>query len=1025
MSNPWDNDPVASAVAPWLKDAPVSSAPPGVPSNAPTGTAPPAPSVLGRIRDGIGAGLNLAADTVDSVTGMIGHGAGLLGGLAGALNVKLTGGVQPDDPRVLAVTGDNRPLASGGNGSGEAPVRQTALDEASQQGAQTAIGGVHGAVNLATQSGPARAGRAVVQSFQTPGARDIANDVEADPTTQAAMTEMGVRAGHGVTPPGAMADGAAAVRSAAGAAADVAGTAAKTAGVAVKAGVAKGAAKAITKALPAADPELVKVAQLADQFPHPMQIMPDRLLPEGAAKTIAQDVSEAPLTGGSAIEHANKEAFTKNVISLIDPDSTAARLTPKTLDAALDNSGKAIGAGYEQAGALPAAEVQAAMERQLAESTNNGAGDVPRLVQNRFKEILGKADAEGNIPADALRQWDSDVGRQARTLTDDEAAGHLSDLQSDVRNLVESKLTPEQAQAVKDARRRYAYGMIVAPEVAKTIDGLVQPGSLMNRVTSSRGGKAYMARDSGGPIGDLAKVGKLMDNTAKPDVGAAAAAHAVGKVVGAGTGLSTAVGKVYNKAAPGVTRMLAPKVEKPPVTPPAAPPELELAPPGATNPPAPVAPPGPLGDLTPDWETAPGAAPADTRGTPVDATGLHPALGEERQAVLPQGSGPGREIPAVPGRPGDAATPLGDLTPDWSTTGPPAAHPGVDATDLHPAVGDNVVTTGNRAPPAAGQPGSQIPAVPGRPDLPDTMVSGRPGETAATDAANAAMHESGAVAARAAQKAAEEGAAVQKAASEAAKPKPSPEESARLAEIDKAAAEAQSPIVRETLDKERARVMKDVAARDTLEKTKAAADELRATAKKITDPATKKAMLQRADKLDPPPPAPKSEPKAKTAEEPLPPISYADTPEWRASHGLGPEDAQRAVLTRQALDIDPKAVEAAAVQHNHNPRAFDRVVDGILKKGKTNADEIQPAAQGSEKPQANDGGGQSAVAAQSAEQQRGPDSHAATPADGQGNSAGGQAQSGLSVEDPHAEAARLAKFHLEHPRDGDGKFTEK
>jgi len=1019
MSNPWDNDPVASTAAPWLKDAPVAAAPPAPPA------APPAPpSITDKIRNGIGAGLNLASDTIDSMVGMAGHGAGLLGGLAGALGVKLSGGVQPDDPRVIAagsgpsVGADSRVIAAGGNGSGEAPVRRDAVDEAAQQGAQQAVGAVHQAAGLLTQTGPARAGRAVAQTFQTPGARDIANDVESDPTGQAAMAELGARGGH-VGPSGAMGAGAEAVTRAARATPEAealgrAATAAK--------GAAKNAVPAtIAKVLPAADPELVKVAQLADQFPHPMQVMPDRLLPEGVAKSVAQDVSEAPLTGGSAIEHANAQAFTKNVIDQLDEGSTADRLNSATLNAALDKQGAKIGAGYEQAGAIPVAEVQAAMEKQLAHSTANGAGDVPRLVQNRFSEILGKADADGNIPPQALREWDSDVGKQARTATDDDTASHLSDLQSDVRDLVESKLTPEQAQVVKDARRRYAYGMVLEPSVGAAgrgssvvgLNGLVEPGKLINPMTSSRAGRSFMARGRAGPMGDLARVGQLLDNVAKPDVGAKAAAHAIAKVAGAGTGLSTVAGKVYNKAAPRVTRMLVPKTEKPVVAPPATPPELELAPPGALpSAAAPVAP-GPLGDLTPDWETAPGATPPNTRGAPVDATDLHPALGDERQAVLPQGSGPGREIPAVPGQPGDAAAPLGDLTPDWSL-GPGAPAPaGLDAAGLHPAVGDSAVTTGNRAPPSAGAPGSQIPAVPGRPDLPDAMVSGRPGETAASDAANAAMHEPGAVAARAAQSGAEKAAAEGAAAQKAAAPKPSAQEQARLDEIDKTLAGTQSDIVRETLEKERARVMKDVAARDTLEKTKAAADELRAAAQSITDPATQKAMLAKADKLDPP------KPKAKPAEDPLPSIEYADTPEWRKAHGLGPEDAQRAILTRQAFDVDPEAVDAAAVQHANSPRAFDRAVDKILEKHRAN--EAKPAAQGS----------QGSATDQAPQVDRaqphavGAESGAGGAGRGAGQSVGESASDGPQLEDPHAEAARLAKFHLDHPRASDGTFTEK
>jgi hypothetical protein len=96
-------------------------------------------------------------------------------------------------------------------------------------------------------------------------------------------------------------------------------------------------------------------------------------------------------------------------------------------------------------------------------------------------------------------------------------------------------------------------------------------------------------------------------------------------------------------------------------------------------------------------------------------------------------------------KPAPKENPLGDLTPDW-TTEPGAAHPGnpggIDGAGLWPAVGDPAVTTGRD------RSGLQIPSVPGRPGLADTMLVGRPGEVAATDPQNAAMLDPGAAEAR-------------------------------------------------------------------------------------------------------------------------------------------------------------------------------------------------------------------------------------------------------------------------------------
>lgn len=943
MSNPWDNDPVATAAAPWLKDAQVAPSPAAPPAGVPmraTAAAPP-PSVGDRVRNGLSAGLNMAADTIDSVGGLVGQGVGLLGGLAGALGVQLRGGVQPDDPRVLAAgTGavngaDARPLAAGGRGTGETPVPQDAIDEAGQQGAQGVVGALH--------SGPST-------NISGPG-RDIANSVEAPGGLLAHIDPQIAMTMH--APAGAMADGTSAVGSAARAAAvPMTRAAGKVAGMVGDA--AGGAAKAVAKAIVQPDPELVKVAQLNDSLEHPLPITSDKLTLDSAGNSNPAQV------------RAGDEAVTKNLIGMINPDETAARLTPKVLDAALDRSGGIIGDIAERT-PIPAGQMDSALQPLVKTAIDEGAGDVPRIIPNLAKSLMDTADEDGSIPGTAFRKWDSNVGAKIRTTTDGGLRDELMQLQKSARDTMASNITdPADVDALKAARKQYAYGMIVAPDVASTVTGLYPADQLMNRVTANARGKRLMATDAGGDIGDLAKVAELYTRKAPgsavnpPTTVQSILTNSAAKAVNMVPGVKSATQAVSNKAGQGVARMLVPKTEPAPVTPPVTPPELELAPPGAVNPPVAPPPAGPLGDLTPDWETAPGAAAPSARGAPVDAT------------------------------------------------------------DLHPALGDNVVTTGNPAPPSAGGPGSQIPAVPGRPDLPDAMISGRPGETAATDAANAAMTEPGAVAARAAQSAADEGAAAQKAAEAAAAPKPNAAEQTRLDEIDKTIAGTQSTIVRETLEKERARVMKDVAARDTVDKTKAAADELRTTAAAIADPTTQKAMLARADKLDPPPkPA-----LAKPNEEPLPSIEYADTPEWRKAHGLGPEDAQRAILTRKAYDLDADAVDAAAVQHASSPRAFDRVVDQILEKH--HANEATPAADGGQGPQADQAPSQKPAASGDIGEK--PTAGTAEGA-GSGRAAGAAGPGGQphvpDVSDHAAEAARQAKFHLDHPRDVDGKFIEK
>ena len=875
--------PPAAAPAPAWASAPVVSPPVVSP--------PVGGGVVDKVVGGVQAALHVAADTIDSIGGYFGTIGGGIGGLAGALGVGLSGGVQPDDPRVLAVTGDRRPRTR--PQAGDAPQVIDAIDEAAREGGQTAVRALHSGPSIQLNN---ETGRGFADTIES-GMQALAQAYPTGPTPEMNAGLQSI--GPAVTMARASRAGQA-VESAVGKAATNLKAVPADMVQSVKQNVGGGVARAMGKP----DPELVKVAQLADQFPHEMTIPPDRLFQPGTAKSAGQSLSEATAGGGHALEAANKEAFTKNVINLIDPDSAATRLTPEVLHDAMDKSGSVIG-DIARSTDLPATDLAGALESHARDAARTGAGDVPRIVPNLIEDLLEKAGPDGTIPGDAFQNWDSNLGTRIRRTTDSELAGALSDLQEAGRDILEKQVAakdPAQVQALSDARRRYAYAKIVAPDVSKTIDGLVQPGSLMSRVTATRSGKGYMAANAGGPIGDLAKVGKLLDNTAKPE---GVAVTGMEKML---TAVPKAVaGQVYNRVAGEATARLVPKRAAPPATAPAPPakPLMITYDPRLSADAIPVTPegqalPGNLPQAREDLQTSQRAA---------GGTGAPPRATTYADYDL---SAPEFQAPAPPAA---AATPVSDLRAVPQDSFP--ARAGAAAREIpDPSFPHDIV----------------------EPDTAPVMVSGRPGETAATAADNAAMNEPGAVAARAAQaKAAEDAAAAAKAADEA-----------------KAAA---------------------------AEKAKAAAAE-----------------------------------KAKA--EALPSIQYEDAVEWRKAHGVGNDaEAHRAILTRQAHDIDPETIEAAAVQHNHNPRAFDRVVDRVLAKGKQNADEVKPAAQGGQGAAAQpaESGGPAGAAGKSA----GANGDAAPGADGHAPAAGGQAAQAVD------EATRKAEFERQHPRADDGTFVEK
>lgn len=299
---------------------------------------------------------------------------------------------------------------------------------------------------------------------------------------------------------------------------------------------------------------------------------------------------------------------------------------------------------------------------------------------------------------------------------------------------------------------------------------------------------------------------------------------AIATRLGAQHGLGT------NLAQQAITRRARAAAPVPDASLPDAPPKpgLELAPEGPLPPrPAGEAPPAPLGDLTPDWETAPGAAPVGPRAEVVPAEGLVQAVDSPQGPARVQ---PGGYDPR-PGR-------------NFSDAGPVRPGPAAPAPDLPRGVR-----------PVA----EEIPAVPGRPDLPDAMVAGPPAELAPTEAVGAAMQEPTTVLARRQQ------------------------EAARLA------AETQSPEVQRVLAEHAKKLERQAAAEAAKQKRLQDAAELRRVAAQTADPEIQQALHARATTLEAAEPVPVGKtkeldaaPAAKPAKEPAKPLPAGEATEIAA-----------------------------------------------------------------------------------------------------------------------------------------------
>ena len=843
---PWEDfKPAAAPAAPRAGAAAIPTAdeaagkPYTPPAGTPAGPLAPkaAPSIAERVTGAVEAGINTA-------TGVIG---GLLGTVAGAGQaagenlgiLKPTGTPQPQRGAPLA-PGQDFASANAQYQAGEVarPRVPVSLDEAMSKQTE----GITGAIKR-TFTGPAD-----LREEQTPDSELGQQYTEAlGPVMETLIAGAPL---HGTMGPKG------AVKPALQAAGDVRrGTAAPVArAVAEKAGEKVG--QAASKVLPV-DPELAKVAQIASEQKYPINVRPDQVI-EGAkfSKLAGQTASDTPLAGSS--KEANQVAYTRNLIDLLNPEeSKAERLTPEVFDQAMTRSGEGIGEITART-PVPEADIAHGME-SVRNSLSKATEDNRRIVSEYIGDIQrAAAENDGVLDGTRLKEINSEIGKQARSNADNDLGRYLNNLQDVIQDSVERNAKPEDIQPLRDFRRQYAYGKMVEPLVAKTIDGKVSPAALMARVVATKQGKHYMARSMGGPIGDLAKVGQLIkepgsSGTAERSLVYGAIKDTAKTAAGIVGGYPAAA--AYNLLGPKLTRTMigkrakkaAPKAPEPPPEPTTSPGAGPEAPRGGGSEP------GPLGDLTPDWETTPGAGGGRPRGG--SEPGLVPAVGEK---------------------------PITRFVPDRKAE-----------------------TPRKRA-------GSEIPAVPGRPDVPDTMLTGRPRETAATERANRAMQEPGAVAAI-----------------------------KRASEAERVEQRKAIPV---------GEVTEGAPAEKPVKAGKIPVGEVREGQPEIKASKPRKLPVGEATEVEPiaPEHLERGE-KLPTGEatELTPELIEADK-KWRTDHKLGEEDAGRARDVARALGYDEKAVERAARQHDNSPRAFDREIARINEEGQARENESNQAARRSE-----------------------------------------------------------------------------
>lgn len=282
--------------------------------------------------------------------------------------------------------------------------------------------------------------------------------------------------------------------------------------------------------------------------------------------------------------------------------------------------------------------------------------DVQQVIQTYAEDLQSIAEQNGGaIPGTTLRKLRTEAQAQARA-----ARASKGDLANALDRLVRrfddalSEHAPEgDMAALLEARRQYAVSKAIEPLVSKHPDGNFPTQALMTIVSrKGGGGQTRMARGEAGELGDYAEMGAKLIKEQ-----ASSGAGERNLIYRVATDALEAGKVLATYPAAALYNAFGPKIVRRMVEKAKRDRQRTQPPPLGESAAQATA----LGDLTPDWGTSPGAAPDASRVEVVPTDGLEgvvpppgqlPAAGRIVRSGDPRMQRAEPQMPTVPGRPG-------------------------------------------------------------------------------------------------------------------------------------------------------------------------------------------------------------------------------------------------------------------------------------------------------------------------------------------------------------------------------------
>lgn len=320
------------------------------------------------------------------------------------------------------------------------------------------------------------------------------------------------------------------------------------------AAISKGA-QAVVPKIEASVKPLVKQAE---KFGIPLRI--DQVAPTKTRNTL-QKISQAiPASGVDAFEAKQVAAWNKALAKTIgiEADNLAPEVIEQFLEQSTNKFTQALGNRSVKVGKIGLQRID-----KIADEASNTISDDLAEVVRKNAEFLKQNLSTGTLDAKKASSVRSQLIKRAQNAQGG-AKQYLSEFVDIIDTAAARNMPKSQASALKQARKEWRNYKTIQPLLEGSVDGVVNPTQLMNRVKSSKYIRASAAKTGDDELVDLARIGKLLAKKGGSDtfeksvlplgslgIGTAAYSNPVTGIAAAiGVPVSNRLFQAYNTAQP-------------------------------------------------------------------------------------------------------------------------------------------------------------------------------------------------------------------------------------------------------------------------------------------------------------------------------------------------------------------------------------------------------------------------------------------------------------------------------------------